>query len=210
MLITKEDVYNLLLTHNIKVKGALHVGAHDCEEIDFYHLLGLSNTDIVWIDALQEKVDENYKKGICNVFQSVISDKEGDIVTFSITNNIQSSSILELGSHATHYPHITVIEKRVLSTSTIDNFMKINSLDLSKYNFWNFDIQGAELKALMGSEKSLQYVDALYLEINIEDVYKGCAKLHELDSFLTIRGFSRITMKLVDQGWGDALYIRTN
>jgi hypothetical protein len=40
---------------------------------------------------------------------------------------------------------------------TIDTFFERSKIDLSKYNFWNFDIQGAELMALKGATKSIKY-----------------------------------------------------
>ena len=208
MLISKEEVQELLTLHGVKVRGAFHIGAHDCEELSVYNYFGIQNTDVIWIDAIHEKVEQNINRRIPNVFQAVISDKDNDTVTFSITNNIQSSSILELGTHATHYPQIVVIQKRVLPTITVDTFMKTH--DASKYNFWNFDIQGAELKALMGGQESLKFADALYLEVNTEEVYKDCAQLKDIDSFLLDRGFIRTIMKIEKEGWGDALYVRKN
>jgi hypothetical protein len=99
MLIPQERVKDYLKT--IQVKGVLHIGAHDCEELSFYNSIGCSN--ILWVDALQEKVDQNIQKGIKNIFQAVISDEDNTLVKFNITNNVQSSSFLEFGTHADNY-----------------------------------------------------------------------------------------------------------
>ena len=53
-----------------------------------------------------------------------------------------------------------------------------------EYNFLNFDIQGAELKALKGMEEYLNKVDYLYTEVNSNYVYVGCALITELDEYL--------------------------
>ncbi len=74
--------------------------------------------------------------------------------------------------------------------------------------FWNFDIQGAELKALQGAEFILPFANALYLEVNVEELYKGCSLLPELDAYLADRGFQRVLTRIVQEGWGDALYVR--
>jgi hypothetical protein len=79
---------------------------------------------------------------------------------------------------------------------------------MTKYNFWNFDIQGAELLALKGAMKSIEYVKALYLEVNIEEVYKGAALMSDLDDFLSKYNFKRVVTKMTGYGWGDALYIK--
>jgi hypothetical protein len=77
-----------------------------------------------------------------------------------------------------------------------------------KYNFLNFDIQGAELKALKGMEEYLNDVDYLYTEINSDYVYKGCALITDLDNYLLKFGLKRVETKWTDFKWGDAFYIR--
>jgi hypothetical protein len=64
--------------------------------------------------------------------------------------------------------------------------------------------------ALKGASQALQYAKALYLEVNTEEVYKGCAQLGEIDAFLEERGFTRVLTDITSHGWGDALYIRSN
>jgi FkbM family methyltransferase len=208
MLITKEEILTYLRSVNIVLTGALHIGAHECEEVDVYRHFGIPDKRVVWIDAMQDKVDEAVQRGVPNVYQAVVSDEDDKIVEFKRTNNGQSSSILEFGTHATHYSWCVVTERTQMVTTTVDTFMKRNNLNPANYNFWNFDIQGAELLALKGATNSLRYAKVLYLEVNTEDVYKGCAKLNELDEYLGMRGFRRILTKTVREGWGDAMYIR--
>ena len=208
MLIPAQTVIDILKQRNISVKGALHIGAHDCEELGFYRQLGLSPEKVIWIDALQRKVDEAKAKGIPNVFQAVVTDKDDDLVTFHITNNVQSSSILEFGTHATHHPGVNFIADIQLKTVTIDTFFLRNGLNLKNCEFWNFDIQGAEMLALKGGKIALEFPKAIYLEVNTEEVYKGCAKMDEIDSFLKTHGFERVLTNITPCGWGDALYVR--
>ena len=208
MLIPKEAIQGVLNEFGIKVEGALHVGAHECEEQDVYRFFGIPDRRVIWIDALQDKVNEATRRGIPNVYHAVMSDKDDEIIEFKRTNNGQSSSILEFGTHATHYAWCVVTERTTMKTKTVDTFMKENSLNPENYHFWNFDIQGAELKALKGGEESLKHARALYLEVNTEEVYKGCAQLPELDAYLLERGFKRTLYNVVREGWGDALYVR--
>ena len=91
---------------------------------------------------------------------------------------------------------------------TLDTFFQRQQLDPSQYDFWNFDIQGAEMLALKGAPKALRHAKALYLEVNTEEVYKGCAKMDELDAFLTPLGFKRVITEITPFGWGDALYVK--
>ena len=208
MLISKEEVAATLQKYGIQTKGVLHVGAHECEEMDFYQYIGLSPEDVIWIDALEDKVQQAKQRSIPNVFAAVVSDKDNEPVSFIRTNNGQSSSILPLGTHAQKYPHIHIVEEKSKQTITLDTFFQTNGFDASKYTFWNFDIQGAELKALRGAECVLPFANALYLEVNAEELYKGCGMLPEMDAFLKERGFDRVLTRMVPEGWGDALYLR--
>lgn len=206
MLINFEQLIRFI--GHINIKGALHIGAHDCEELDFYAKLGLGPNDICWIDALNEKVEKNKEKGISNIYQAVVTDKDDDTVEFNVSNNGQSSSIFDFGTHALY--HDCYFEsKRTLKTSRIDTLFKKYNWPDEKYNFWNLDIQGAELLALKGAGQCLKNVDVIYVEINTEQVYKGCPHVTEIDSYLASYGFSRIlTSMWKAENWGDAVYIR--
>jgi hypothetical protein len=86
--------------------------------------------------------------------------------------------------------------------------LKTHQIDPSGLDFWNFDIQGAELLALKGAIGALPYAKVLYMEVNTEEVYKGCAQIEELDTFLGDHGFTRVMTDITEAGWGDAIYIR--
>ena len=208
MLIPTNTVIDHLKLHGIRVNGVFHIGAHECEELGFYNQLGVSAENVIWIDAMQNKVDQAKARGIPNVFQAVVTDKDDQTVTFHVTNNVQSSSVLEFGTHAQHHPSVYFVNNIELKTVTIDTFFDKTALDMSKYDFWNFDIQGAELMALKGASKALKFPKAIYLEVNTEEVYKGCAKIDEIDTFLRPHGFVRVETNITPHGWGDALYIR--
>ena len=207
MILNVDDVYKALLYNNINIKGVFHLGAHECEELLFYNSFGVKNEDIVWIDAVENKVNEAIQRGIPNVYNSLITDKDDEDVFFNVSNNIQSSSILEFGTHSREHPQVVYIDKVLKKSITIDTFFERNDLDASKYNFWNFDIQGAELLALKGATKSLQYAKALYLEVNEKELYKNCALIEEIDTFLSQYNFKRVLTKFTQHGWGDALYL---
>jgi hypothetical protein len=91
---------------------------------------------------------------------------------------------------------------------TIDTFFERNAIDGTKYNFWNFDIQGAELMALKGAVKHIPHAAAIYLEVNVRELYSGCGLIGDIDAFLSEYGFTRVLTSMVRQGWGDALYIK--
>ena len=207
MYISKDEIKNIFNLNNIIINGCMHIGAHDCEEITIYNNLGLNNEDIIWIDALPFKVEEAKKRGIPNVYNALITDKDDEEITFNISNNFQSSSIFEFGTHSNEHPEIVYVDKFNMKSITIDTFFKRNNLNASKYDFWNFDIQGAELLALKGSINSIIYAKAIYLEVNEKELYINCGLIQEIDEFLSKYNFKRVITHMTQYGWGDALYI---
>jgi FkbM family methyltransferase len=207
MLITFDNINKILLEKNINISGAFHIGAHECEELAFYQRLALTNEDIIWIDAINSKVIEATNRGIPNVYNAVITDKDDEEISFNVSNNVQSSSVLEFGTHSQEHPWVVYVNKIQQQSITIDTFFERNNIDASKYNFWNFDIQGAELMALKGSTKSIQYAKAIYLEVNEKELYKNCGLINDIDVFLSKYNFKRVLTNMTKHGWGDALYI---
>ena len=210
MLISFEEIQRILLSNNLKINGSFHIGAHDCEEMDFYNKLGIKKEEIVWIDAISSKVEEAKRRGIPNIYNAVITDKDDEEIVFNISNNGQSSSVLEFGTHSKEHPSIVYIDKIKQKSITVDSFFERNNLDASLYNFWNFDIQGAELMALKGAIKSIKYAKALYLEVNEKELYTKCGLITDIDIFLSQYNFKRVLTKMTPHGWGDALYIISN
>jgi FkbM family methyltransferase len=211
MLIRQEDVDAVLKKYNITVRGALHIGAHECEEIDFYKYIGLTLNDVVWIDAIHSNVFKAKKRGIPNVYNAIITDKDDMEVEFNVSNNVASSSILELNTpHNISHPEVVYVNKFSEQSITVDSFFKRNELDPTKYNLWNIDIQGAELLALKGGVESLKHVDIIYVEVNEKEMYKGCPLVGDIDTFLLSVGFTRVFTDISSFGWGDAMYVNTS
>lgn len=208
MLITFEEINRILSSNGININGCFHIGAHDCEELSFYHQLGVSFENIVWIDAIPSKVEEATNKGIPNVYHAVITDKNDELVSFNISNNVQSSSVLEFGTHSQEHPSVVYVDKIMQTTITVDSFFERNEIDASKFDFWNFDIQGAELMALKGATESIKHAKALYLEVNEKELYEKCGLISDIDNFLSQYNFKRVLTSMTCHGWGDALYIR--
>jgi FkbM family methyltransferase len=193
-LVTK---YNLLLT------GILHIGAHECEEIIFYDKY-LPRDKVLWIEAMEDKVNfcKRVHSGVL-IEHAVVSDIS-EPVSFNITNNGQSSSILELDKHLIHHPDIHIVKK--FETDTTETRDVLKKYDI-KFNFINLDIQGVELKALKGMEEYLSTIDYIYTEVNTAYLYKGCALLNEIDEYLEKFGFKRVETSMTGFEWGDAFYV---
>lgn len=189
------------------IKGIIHIGAHECEEKQYYDPIGITDEKVIWIEAMQEKVELCKKRGLY-VYNIVVSDYDNENVTFNVTNNGQSSSMLQLGTHMHHHPTVKVINQYQTTTTTMKTFIEQNKIDIDKFNFMNLDIQGAELKALKGMKEYINKIDYIYLEVNSEYVYEKCALLPEIDNFLGTLGFKCVCLEMTPNCWGDAFYVR--
>jgi len=199
------SLHELIQKYNIIFKGILHVGAHECEELNAYEQY-IPRNKILWVEALQDKVE--YNKSIYQnllIEQAVVSDQI-ETVKFNRSNNGQSSSFLEFGLHETFHPDVRYVESFEVETKRLKDIIGNYDID---YNFLNLDIQGVELKALKGMEEYLSKVDYIYTEVNSDYVYKNCGLVTEIDDYLKEFGLERVeTSWAGDCRWGDAFYIR--
>jgi FkbM family methyltransferase len=204
------DFRQLFPRYNIKPKGVLHVGANVGEEAPVYDELGIEK--VIWIEA-----NETIFKTLLNNIEGrashsalcyCVGDEHGKPVVFHISNNSgQSSSILELGTHKTAHPEVHFVQDIQMVMKRIDVLFDGNMPN--DLDFLNIDLQGAELKALRGMGDLLHQFKWAYLEVNKEELYKGCALVEDIDMYMLGFGFRRAETKWCgNTGWGDALYIK--
>ena len=203
------DFHKAVKKYNLDLENILHVGAFTASELELYSKYPVKK--IHWIEAqkkicdvLEGRLDPKINKVTC----AVIADKDGRKVVFNYTNNVQSSSILELGEHANLYPNIEYCKSEPRIAKTIDTVLEDTNLG-ETIGLLSMDIQGAELLALKGATKTLPRISSIIMEVNTVEMYKGCALLSEVDEFLAEHGFGRVELGLFrGHPWGDALYIR--
>jgi FkbM family methyltransferase len=201
MLISLDE---LVKKYNIIFKGILHVGAHECEEFIYYDKY-LPRKRVLWVEALPDKVELCRQRFPDVLIENAIVSDVIENVRFNISNNGQSSSILDLGLHKIFHPDVHYVSHYDSETKLLKDIICNYDID---FNFLNFDIQGAELKALKGMEQYLPSVDYIYTEVNSDYVYKDCALVTELDDYLKQFGLTRVETSWTEGKWGDALYIR--
>jgi FkbM family methyltransferase len=202
MLITFEQ---LVKRHRLHITGFIQVGAHFAEELkDFReHIIG-STSNIHLFEPLPEafavvKNKANEEK----VYNIALGSKEGMAEMFVDKENTgQSSSILEPALHLKQYPDITFPTKIRVKVRTLDSY------NIQGCNALWMDVQGYEIEVLKGAVKTLENIDYVYTEVNVDEVYKGCARLYDMDEFLLKFGFERVELDLSGKTWGDAFYIK--
>lgn len=204
------DIRRLVQTYDMKIEGIVHVGAHLAEEAKVYADLGVSR--VFWIEGNPDlipklqKVASKYRHN--KVVHALVTDEEGADVEFNIANNGQSSSVLNLKTHLQEHPEVHYVGKRTIMSRTLDSLAAEFNFGYS--NFLNIDLQGAELMALKGATTLLSdRIEYIYAEVNSKELYEGCVRIDELDSFLAAYQFIRLDTEMTNHGWGDALYVKT-
>lgn len=206
LLIPIEKIVEECTKYNVLITGVLHIGAETCDELETYKKV-VHEKNIVWVEALQDKVDEAVARGVKAIHKAVICDSVGER-PFYRANNVGSSSVLQFGTHKMVYPGIETVSSVIEPTTTIDVFVKEKGLNMAKLNMWVLNIGGAEMLALKGAEKMFQYADVIYTKIHADQLYLGCANVHEMDAFLESKNFGRALTLTTQATWGDAVYIR--
>jgi FkbM family methyltransferase len=192
------------------LRGAIHVGANVGEERTWYKDQGFKK--VLWFEPnknLFPKLVDNLKEYPEQfAFNLGIHDylKEG---TLHISDNAgQSSSLLELGLHKKYHPKVHYIGDQVVALTRLDYFLEDAGEKIEDFNFLNIDVQGSELNVLKSLGDQLCKFDYVYLEVNDQELYVGCALLPEVDSYLDLCGFIRLKTEMTQWHWGDAFYIK--
>lgn len=201
-----------ILKHNIKCEGIIHVGGHKGQEYEEYLDCGIYKQ--IWIEAIPSFYEEIKAKLIndenCLVINATVYDIEKEIY-FNVANNGASSSILDLKKHKEYYPYIIYDGKIKMKTKRLDNLVKEFNIDLNLYNGLSIDVQGVELNVLKSFGNNLNNFSFIQSEVNVEELYEKCSLINEIDDYLKLFNFTRVSTKMWDDGavgWGDALYIK--
>lgn len=206
----------LIETFDLKITGVVHVGAHLGEEAVDYANAGIAN--VWWIEGNPDIIEElrrNVYPYAHKVVCALITDVADQEQLFNVTNlKSLSSSVFPFGTHAVVSPDMHFVEHKYLQTSTLDGVVAAQGV--TRCNFLNMDLQGAEMLALRGAPLLLEKIDYIFCEINVDELYIGCVLLPELDRFLGDLGYHRVATQMAGNpergpgwvGWGDGFYVR--
>jgi FkbM family methyltransferase len=193
-------------------KGALHIGAHEGGERDWYVKQGFA--PVIWFEPNKEL----FQRLVCNIqsyenqvaYNIGIHDTLKNVNLHIASNNGQSSSILELGTHKYHHPKVHYVGKQKIELVRMDDFLQEHTININEFNFLNIDVQGVELSVIKSFGGLINTLDYIYTEVNEEELYIGCCLVGDIDKYLSQYEFTRVTTHMTKNKWGDALYIKKN
>ncbi len=190
---------------SIQPTGVIHIGAHQAEEMREYSDLNWGH--MYWVEAnpkLAQNLIRNLNSSQNTVIECAAWDVDNLVMKFHETTDTQSSSILPLKKHSLYYPAIQTKIQYKVQARRIDCLFD----SPPPFSFANIDIQGAELQAIKGMGELIRSLDAIYSEVNREELYEGCANVKEIDEYLQQFNFERVATRwILRKGWGDALYV---
>lgn len=195
------------------ITGVLHCGAHTGEEAPQYAAAG--HKHVLWIEGNKDVIEELRENVVLYphnaVRQAMLWSRPGP-KTFFVTNNVVSSSLLPLKEHSEFYPDVTLEEVNLYDCTTLKHLLgDVGGVKHWMHlNFWNLDLQGAELEVLRGAGDTLDRCDYLLTELSFVETYEGCALEPEVTSYLNDMGFMRFVVAKSKNGMGAGLYVRRN
>lgn len=197
-------INDIIDRYALQIKGLVHVGAHHGYQHNIYLKHNIKNL------MYFEPVKRNYErlkwvaKNDAIIHNMALGDMVGRTsMHIEEDNEGMSCSILKPNVHLTQYPWIKFDKQEMVGVNRLDNY----NIDPARYNMLIVDVQGYELEVFKGATKTLQCFDYIMTEVNRDELYTNCAKIEEIDYFLSRYGYELVENDWSESTWGDALYI---
>ncbi|MEO8153799.1 MAG: FkbM family methyltransferase [Rhizobacter sp.] len=183
------------------------IGAHRFDELPLINRLFPSLRHIYVFEpqpgpvaVLQHLAEQDSR---LKVFPVAVSDADG-VATFNVSSNDgESSSLLQLGSHRELFPHVTMQTTLQVPTRRLDSVLAEHGLESPDVMI--IDVQGAEYLVLQSLPPSvLDRVRLIYAEVSTEAVYESSRPMSEVEALLAKRfvniGFAAINANVPVHG----------
>ncbi|MFX1443674.1 MAG: FkbM family methyltransferase [Promethearchaeota archaeon] len=136
------------------------------------------------------------------IVPKAVYNKNGKIKFYSVvSNNIGGSSLFKYKVKGK--PKQKEIEVDAIRIDTWAKNRGIDKIDLC----W-MDLQGAEYEALEGMGDLIFNVQALFVEVELQEIFSGQKLFNDLTGFLKQKGFTMIKYhSFISNWWGNAIFL---
>jgi FkbM family methyltransferase len=211
----------------ITPRGVLHLGGHRGEEILVYVGLGFKTiafvepdpkcyADLKSVTELVERtagmagdfLSKELKPKILAV-NAAAGDEDGEGTLYRTAFSPANSMLKPESSK----DWMRVEDTVRVETVTVDTLLNNLGRDVgaADFNVMRLNIQGGELLALHGAERTLASMDLVYVEINFDDRYRNSPTSSDLEAFMDRQGFmpvERYRYSRQFEAVGDILFVR--
>jgi len=222
MLLTK----TLAQTALTAPRTVVHVGGHLLEELVEYVKAGFekyifieADPDLVYrcktaldnakylAPAIFDYISIEDLRERLVIVNALIGDQDGDSYLFyHFSNDGGSSSIYKSTSLCRQRDGVSETGRVLeLKSQRLDSLLHELGVEESEVTAIVIDIQGAELKCLMGAGKYLKNVQFVECEVSTKPVYQGAPLFEHLDVFMKNSQFGRLTIDVPEHG--DCCYV---
>lgn len=166
------------------------IGAHCFDELPLINRLFPSLRHIYVFEPLPGPLavlqELARKDSRVRVFPVAVSDVDG-VATFNVSSNEgQSSSLLQLGSHKELFPEVTMATTIEVPTRRLDSVLAEHHLESP--DMMIIDVQGAEYLVLQSFPPAvLDKVRLIYAEVSTEAVYESSRPMADVQALLSPR-----------------------
>jgi FkbM family methyltransferase len=126
-----------------------------------------------------------------------------------IASRKDSSSLLPLGEEQKEIFSMDEVGTIEVDVKRLDQVL--TSADLAAPTLMKIDVQGFEYEVLEGATELLPYIDYIYLELSVVELYVGQKLYDEVTKLLSVNGFSETnenSLKIKKDVQFDALFVR--
>lgn len=145
---------------------------------------------------------------------TLCTDETGRSYTFHLADNGgMSSSILKPANHLQVFESVKFEGSMELVSNTVDDLTAYLAAHghaevVDRLDTLYMDTQGAELKILMGANRTLKRVKYIFTEVMRADLYEGQTPFLSFCHWLDASGFALNNVYFNAHQYGDALFIR--
>lgn len=142
------------------------------------------------------------------IIPKAVSDKNGKTNFYPVITNIGAGSLFKASGK---YDVVEKLPQKKIEVETtrIDTWARkrgINKIDLC----W-MDLQGAEYEALEGMGDLISNIQAMFVEVELREIYKGQKLFEDIKEILKKKGFSMIKYNpSTSNWWGNSIFLNDN
>jgi FkbM family methyltransferase len=214
LLTTGQALYDIELLRALRgcrisaeLKVLCVIGAHRFEELSLIDTLFPALQHIYLFEPQAGPLEALHalarRDARIRVFPVAVSDQDG-VARFNVASNDgESSSLLQLGSHKELFPEVSMQRSIEVPTRRLDSVLAEHRLQPP--DLMIVDVQGAEYMVLKSlSPWVLDALRLLYTEVSLEPVYQSAGLLADVEALLAPRfvnaGFAPINAQVPMHG----------